>query len=272
MRCSRPCKCTKTPPQLGTADYAREREHADAGDLTLIEVLTHWVGGGVPYFLGRYADGEFDAMAGRVGTQGDGSLRTREIGAELSRVLREVGAFLVCNPTAPILVGGDWGGCDRRRNLAAVHFGRVPWVPNQPLVNGIVSGEVLGFFRAMVSRRERIFLIGNTTLRPVAAPLSATLVEIPARDSFSARQAVYSRLRDQMQSGDIALYCAGMPSAVFAWDMWREIPGTTHMDVGHFFDGAVGVTSRIWLADEGNERLTAYRRDVVPRILGDVPW
>lgn len=251
------CTCPPDAPAVGTPLYAERRAHPDAGDLEALEIVTNWVKDGGPFLHLRYADGEFYSILGAKGVNSDGlAFDSGTLGVELHQVLDDISSGALSGTRA--LIGGDW-----TRPEAAVDYLHengflrgIPWCPSGIWVNGVTSGHLARFFEALLADPRPRVLIGNNRIRGAAAFLRAKFVEVPASASWSVRKEINAVLAT-IAKNSVVMYCAGMATEAFAWASWKWRQDLTHLDMGHIFDGAFGVRSRVWLSADGK----CVRRD-----------
>lgn len=70
---------------------------------------------------------------------------------------------------------------------------------------------------------------------------------IPGEDSWAARHEVHHSLALLAARDMTFFWAAGAGLKPTAWRLWREFPRTTHVDVGHVFNGALGLRDYGWL-------------------------
>jgi hypothetical protein len=280
---------------IGTPGYAASRtdenhnEHAGAALL----MLRWWLLKREACCHVRYADGEFYSILGRIGPNADGQEHLpqtlgKDLAASLERISRE--------RKSNVLVGGYWHVPPNAWTwLVGQGYDKtIPWCPVQIFVDGIVSMETMRFLETVKAARGAKFLIANQFVcdavadaldaTPVPVPLPAKKVEehfgraAPGNNApgyyggdsaYAAMPEVEATLRAAMKPGDIAIWCAGLGCKPSLYKMFSDIAGTSHFDMGCFFDGAAGLISRTWLTDgRPDHRLIAYREKYLPWLLG----
>lgn len=267
-RCSfDPCRCDGKPlVEIGTPNYARDRYHVDAGDRQALRLMTKWIRLRQPFVHSRWADGEFNSLVGATWTNADGlDAHAPGLGDRLRKILfdaRDHGA-------EGMLFGGDWTGPPERRQFLVDHgLMELPWCPSQVFVNGLPFGETLNFLDAVaewIAFERPVILVANQRVAAVADGLNAIPIEIPDRNAWDHFDQIAAEVRRVCHPGALVIYAAGMMANVLAHQFFQEVPGTTHVDVGCLFDGAVGLISRGWLEHQ-DDRTAAYYAQVVPWI------
>lgn len=262
------CTCEPGDPEIATPSYSSLRRHVDAGDLDALKLVTRWLLNGEPQCHLRYSDGEFMSMLGTdepVNSDGQPHL-TETLGRELFHVLLDIA---LGGGASHVLVGGDWRRPKDTFDWLQHHgfLSSIPWCPSQVFVNGILSGDLMDFLSA-VRLAEQKFLVCNEKVAVVAPGLGAYPLIVPDKGAYDAMGWVGDELRMKARPGAVVLYAAGLGCKPTAWKLFREIEGTSHIDVGCVFDGAAGLQSRSWLSGEPDAQLLRYREEVVPWLLG----
>lgn len=260
--------------KFGTPKYAAMRSNPDEQDGETLDCLTDWLVREEPFCHLRVANGEFMSIFRRDGDNGgEHDYLGATVGADLHQMLVEIANQHPHH--GRLLVGGIWEDPAFTRAWLEWHeqFARIPWVPCQVFVNGIIDRRTMRWMRALAARGQSVILVVNDIVAKAAVGLGArVVVEIPRANSFAHRASIEERLRAAIRPSDVVVYCGGFGVKSLIWRMWRSYPRTSHVDMGHFFDGAFGVRSRSWLAGTPDERSIVYDTHYAPRIRGEVPW
>lgn len=239
------------------------RQFPNEGWREALEQMTLWLRAGTPFCHPRFVDGELNAIIGAKGANCDKHRYFRGLGEALHKALMEIAAR---HPHHGNLLVGGGGWKDPKRN-AYVHkhhlVSRVPWVPAQVFVAGVLTMTTMRFLNALVATGKSTVVVCNKAVAPVCKRLKARLVLVPARNCWLKRRRVQRDLRSATSPGSIVLYAAGMPAAVWMWDMWKRSPDSTHIDIGHLFDRAFGMDSRQWF-HKNTERRRVYDKHYAP--------
>ncbi len=270
--------------RFGTPGYAASRADPNEGWGDALHEIVGKVRSGTPQCHVRYADGEFYSITGRVGLNADGQgFMPDTLGAELHDTLKRIADEKRPN----VLVGGDW-----RRPLQTwdylVNNGfhcSVPWCPVQLFVMGIESGLTMDLLVAVRDSPGKKYLVANDIVGQVAPALGATLVRVnlPAvkirqlcdtnvvdpsgygpNGAYADMPEVEKFFRTTLADGDIVIWCAGLGCKPSLYRMFAERPLTTHIDMGCFFDLAVGMVSRTWMTSPPDARQKCYLDKYVP--------
>lgn len=239
--------------------------------------MEKWLDACSPFCHLRFADGEFNSILGTAspnfgsGSNCDGhEYMTDTLGVALAGVLGEIAAK---HPNhGNLLVGG---GCwrpsayvDYLREQGCLE--RIPWVGGQVFGAGIESLATKRFLVKLHDYAGRKILVGNAGIEGAKHFLGADFIEIPARNCWLKEAETTAELRKRVAPGSVVIYCAGMPAAVYQWRMWKAVPDSTHIDMGHIFDGIFGRESRKWLRWNNGRRRT-YLAKYGPMILDAIP-
>lgn len=91
-------------------------------------------------------------------------------------------------------------------------------------------------------------LISNSNNRMAKKCLNSGFLEVPAVDAWSrGRRVVEDSLHRMYGDEPVYIWACGFPGKVWAWMLRTLIPGSTHIDIGHTFDGVYGNKSREWM-------------------------
>lgn len=230
-----------------------------------LDLMTKRLKDGVPQCLVRYGDGEYYSIFGRKGPNADGQEMGGNLGCELTDTLMSIAVTEDPN----VLVGSDWRtpkGAEQFL-LTSTWAQRVNWCPVQPFVMGIEGCKTLEFLKVLEWRR--LYMVCNGELEPVARGLNADSVYVSSSRAYQDMPRVLELLTLALEAGDVVLWCAGLGSKPSIYTAYRENSGTTHIDMGCFFDLAVGKQSRTWMTEPPDKRGQLYREIYVPYLLGE---
>ncbi len=296
------------PDYARTRDYdpTTNSHNWNEGSQDALNLMTGWLTKAEPFCHVRYADGEFWSILGRVGPNADGQEHLPgTLGKDLQLTLRQIADYYVnwqraSGPEFNVLVGGCWGWpTGAKQWLIDNHLlESIPWCPIQCFVDGILGGHTMRFLqelRNMTIRNVRqLYLVANDDVGRLAPSMGAKHVSIhlPRRkreecvspveiktpntpgwygmeSAYADMPRVHAYLRQTLDPGDVVIWCAGLGCKPTLWCLFRECEGTTHIDCGCLFDGAAGLTSRTWLTNPPDERLTEYREKYIPWLRGE---
>ena len=232
-----------------------------------IMTLIGWLKDELPCAHIRFADGEYNAITGLIDkrfTNCDGHNYFIDMGIELKRVLYEISK----TNRSRLQVGGYWNETTYPILEKMGVMDNIKWVPSQCFVSSIITMLSLDVLRAIRDSKYPKIFIANQKVQKAAQCLNASYVSIAEKNSWLDTPRI-EKFCETVNPNTIFIWCAGMPSKVWAWDTWSLLPNTTHLDMGHFFDGAFNVYSRSWLEDRNNERWRCYAKYYIPFIKGE---
>lgn len=260
-----PCPCDGKPKLVvGTPDYIKRRYHVDAGDLCALKAMIHWMKFNQPFVHLRWADGELNSLCGVKWTNADGqNTECETLGAALSSVLFEA-AFPALNHS--VFFGVDWTGQPERLKYLSDrgYLDTIRWCPSQVFVNGLPSGVTMEFFRVVRNWKGNRFIVGNASVVNSVPGLECAPIAVSRNNAWGDYPIVRRKLLDLIRPGDLVLYAAGMTSNVLGWNLFRDVPGTTHIDIGCVLDGAAGIKSRGWQEHDDDPRWIAFQDRYIP--------
>lgn len=234
----------------------------DDGWEDALDRMTGMLTAGSPFCHIRFGDGELNAACDLFDHRPncDGIVYTKQVAAEMRRVFEE----MLVKPHEMYLPGGTCVA-DRRHSAylqkLGYEFGDHPhrpngWVPCHVIAEGVATLRTMPMVQELrrLGERDRLWVVGSPRLKGACG---AQLIEVgPSAISDAGR--VACRVAD-LPAGAVVMYCAGTPGKVMAWDAWSARRDVTHLDMGHFFDRALGVNNRMW-HNEDNPRRIAYDR------------
>ena len=237
---------------------------------------------GTPFFAVRFNDGEM-AMMFRTRPEGE-ELGTKENKAhtnyENGDALRQMLADLATADPARTLVGCSWwhdgehpdtqlfrAEADRLGMLDRVNWCHEHW-PLECTRDGTIRDliDVIRVFGRL--RDRRVFFITCDKLMPAGLCLGALGIAVPTHDAWDAREEVYGWCREACETPTKAIFvwAAGCGLKPTAWRLYKEFPGSSHLDVGHLFNGAMGLNDYGWLERKDGPWYEAYMRDFAPYV------
>ena len=211
-----------------------------------------------PLFSIRINDGEMTQMFRAVpegkelGTVVNPAWANWELGDALNMMLLQmaVGADLDA-----ILIGCSWN-TPRVDALGMGKFGPMVracgladsanWCHEHWPLEGVIDGSTVRLLEHLKRGRKTV-LVTCRRLADAAHCLRCPLIKAPDEDSWHGREGVYRTAKVFASSGYTFLWCAGGGLKPTAWQLFKEFPQSSHIDVGHLFNGAMGLTDYGWL-------------------------
>lgn len=208
---------------------------------------------GKPFCHLRFNDGEAQAMGLVEG--GDANCDGHRYFPDMGRALRDVmcgmmddadallGTIMQTDPTHPTAVAiGDMvrTGKSKRCRTTVGEF----WCQEERVEGW---GELQELFKLL--RDRPTVLVCNLHNRNARRCLDAECINVPEVDAWKDGRRVIADLLDLTEASwdPTFVWACGFPGKVWAWMLKTLIPGSTHIDVGHTFDGVYGRKSREWM-------------------------
>lgn len=236
---------------------------------------------GRPFFAVRFNDGEHTGMYRTrpegvvLGTDANPATLDYAWGDALNAMLAEMAA----HSPEDVLIGCSWNTprADELAQRFAADVGRLGmgdfnWCNEHWPLDGVVDGSTVRLLETI--RKERpyhVVLVTSTPLFPACHCLGATITPVPAADSWGVRNQVHESCQSYAEKGYLFIWAAGVGLKPTAWRLWREFPQSTHLDVGHLFNGAFGLTDYGWLQRKDGPWHEPYFRDFAPWVRSFLP-
>lgn len=240
----------------------------------LIDRLEH----GRPFFNLRFNDGEqilIFKILPETYIMSDSTRVFHDQGAALEVMLREMAAG-TSHPD-DLLLGCSWWCepddlCHRFVELldSLDMLERFRWCHPHYFLPAVVDGTVFRLLDVL-RKAQNVVLVTNDQFAGARHCLGADLVLAPRSNSWLARSAVYEACVPYAREERTFVWCAGGGVKPAAWNLYRAFPRTSHLDLGHLFDGVFGVEERSWLKDPGSPYHAAYFGGFMPYVRRFVP-
>ncbi len=232
-----------------------------------LEGITSRLKQGIPQCLVRYGDGEYQSILGRTGPNADGQQHLPQtLGKELHGTLVNIAHHQLPN----VLVGSDW----RKPENALTYLTdngfdeSIQWCPVQPFVMGIESGLTMKFLKALKKYKGKVVLVGNFSLFPVVRGLGFNnLFLVSDCNAYNDMENAVPQII--LCEPNVVIWCAGLGCKPALYKVFTGVKKVTCIDMGCFFDLAVGKQSRTWMTEPPDNRGWKYRREYIPYILGE---
>ncbi len=224
-----------------------------------LQWLTEAVRSGEPFTHLRWNDGEAKTMLGLVGEDATTSHEHhcyKDLGERLLSSFTEM-----CQESRNTCMSVGSYICDEPYSLYADEL--LAYVAEKKLAEGVpwatgdvwysrdelVSADLIkGLLQAVreSGRWRDVVLVSNSTVEPARWCLKSFYVEVPKVNAWETREQVRSRLLQYDGDNTLFVWCSGLPGKVWAWELHKVYPGTSHLDLGHLFDGVYGLENRAW--------------------------
>lgn len=227
--------------------------------LTCAEVLRtlhDWVATNEQFYHTRYGDGELhSAFNMRQDSNCDGHRFYPDLGWEMLKTINDV-CQRSTNPREKFIIGSNNAthpdmACTVRflehLKHANIDAGKIPWSIGDfwwhpwKLDGG---NEIIKLFD-MLRLQGDVALVCKPEVAGAAKCLGAQPILIPAINAWLHKEAILRQCKDAKKS--IYVWAGGMPAKVLSWRLFKEADWpTSHIDIGHTFDGVFGIPSRSW--------------------------
>ncbi len=213
-----------------------------------------------------------------------GHLYMEDLAAELRGMIQEMHALVRVQPELRLRIGSYWmtqgSNLDEAAKGLVEYLGKAmeyfPWCGSDDFVKGLLGDEPYHIFdlirQRAVTDAQPTYLIGNPGIANGRFMLGAKFLPIPRIDCWNATESIMADCEGPASQGATFAWCCGM-SKPWIWNLWRRHPRTTHIDLGHLFDGVFGDLSRAWLRRQNpqeplwvayRDRFSPYCRSFIP--------
>ena len=215
-----------------------------------------------PFFAVRINDGE---MIQILRTRPEGTLlgtvvnpvwTNYECGNAYRSMLEEM-SRLTAEQRDNVLIGCSWN-TDRADDMGRGPFAELirsldlenaNWCHEHWPLEGVINGGTIRMLEEL--RNHPTVLVTCKEIMDVNRCLlgkgPAHGVLSSSQDSWQDRDLVEVAVRPPVKRGYVTLWAGGCGLKPSAWKLWREFPGSRHIDVGHLFNGAMGLRDYGWL-------------------------
>ncbi len=139
------------------------------------------------------------------------------------------------------------------------------WANEHWALDGVVDGSTIrlldylrGCKRTALATCEKLALAIKCTY--------SQLIVVKSEDSWTDRERVYEACKLLAEKGCIFLWCAGTGLKPTAWRLYKEFPQSSHIDLGHLFNGAMGLKDYSWLETQSGPWYQKYMEEFVPYV------
>lgn len=224
-----------------------------------------------PFFAVRINDGEMTCMQRMrsdgevIGTYANPAPTNYLLGDEYCRMVEQM------RGRADVLLGCSSGTprADAMADRFAEQFNLDEYqlcAEHWPL-DGVVDGSTLRLLREL--RDRGAVLVTCKELEDAGLCLGANVILCPTADSWTARQEVEVTCR--AYGGAVFVWAGGVGLKPTAWRIFQEHPLSSHIDVGHLFNGALGLRDYGWLQRGDGPWYVPYFDSFAPYVRGFLP-
>ncbi len=182
---------------------------------------------------------------------GRGKVRWEQ-GAKLWRMVEEMAEHGHRHGTDRDLLIGCSQGTDRvdelsrtfERDVRRLGMRDFAWCREHWPLDGVIDGSTRRMLEQVAEGPA--VLVTHEGLANARLCFGGGMVTTPANDSWPERENI-RRACVPFAAGGYTFVWANGALKTMAWQLFREFPGSSHVDVGHLFDGAFGIKDYGWL-------------------------
>jgi hypothetical protein len=208
-----------------------------------IEYYTSLLSKNIPFSFVRYGDGEWSAIFERSGANCDGHSYTKELGAGLSRALKEQYPYFYAMQNRALKEDGaeiiDF--CEKNNLKQPFHYADIFAVAN-------VRGELYPFIKCL--REKSLVIIGPGYLNELSSIFTLThFFEVPQKNCFSAADRICGNIAawGKNKTGIVYSFSASMAANVMIHDLFKDLGKNNWLlDLGSLWDIYAKKKSRGW--------------------------
>ncbi len=240
--------------------------------------VSYHLSGRSPFFSVRYNDGEMMMMYKTVpegkmlGTEANLAPANYQLGAELRDMLHAM-----AEPAGwEILIGCSWN-TPRADKLCQKFEAEVDywdmrdfnWCNEHWPLDGVVDGSTQGMIDNLRASGN-VVLVTNERLADARHCLGAKLVQVPMHDSWSDRSRIFKECAAHAQADESCkfIWAAGCGLKPTAWRLFWDFPRTSHVDIGHLFNGVFGLRDYGWMKSGSGPWYDPYFSRFAPYVRG----
>lgn len=253
-----------------------------------LKQVVWWLRADEPFFHTRYNDGEWCAMFNlRKAEQSNGEHHyTPELCSTLMQTFEELTDKILDDPSHILLGSARWlcpgisgiqefdkyirskpGLLERARWTT----GEVWWeYPNE--VNRNVDDKgLIALFDELRMGNHHVVLVSNDGIRDACHCMGADFVRTPPKESWKQVDQILGACSEHVRPGTVFVWCLGFPGKILSWNLWKDYPTTSHLDLGHLFEGICGNPCREWLKQKIGPHYAYQDRVLKPYVFSFVP-
>ena len=258
--------------------------------------MQNWLIKKEPFLHIRYNDGEWNAMfhlRSPKQTTSEEHHYTKNVCDALFNTFEELADEIVLKDSSHILVGATWQieynlessqVFDRYVKSKPGLLGKMRWCAGDVWyttadeVNQTVDSKgTIELIDELRTGGHRVVLVCNQTVKKAAHCLGAVeTILIPQQDAFCEYQQTLWKCQDEADQPTVFVWCAGFLAKPISWQIHKEFPQCSHIDLGHLFDGVFNLNNRGWLQRAESEaphwsHWRYLQNTFKPYVLGFIP-
>lgn len=182
-----------------------------------------------PFAFTRWGDGEWFTIEGRSGSNTDGNIYYKDLGAALKNIISTKQDYFMGNQS---LV--DYSVQQSKQYSQ-------DWVDADVFHRASSGGSLDKLIQVLFDKH--VVYVGNESLKKLN--FINEFIEIPYKNVWLQRNELLDRIRATFDD-TLKVYCfsAGMATNVFVDRLWKEDSSNIYLDVGSVFDPYVGRNTR----------------------------
>lgn len=235
---------------------------------------------GIPFFTTRINDGEMICMyrtrpeGSPLGTVLNPAPVRYDLGDELKDMVSEI---LSKSRDEDILVGHcchDDPEHELNKRFWADYgtgLSSFPETGGHWPLDGVVNGSTARLLDEIRRLDKRPILVTCEGLKNACHCLASDFCCVASADSWMERETTYNRLKLPARGGRVFTWCAGIGLKTTAWRLFKEFPQSSHIDLGHLFNGAFGMKDYGWLERGDGPWYQPYFKNFAPYVRSFLP-
>lgn len=202
---------------------------------------------GENFSFSRFGDGEINAILGSKQPHNcDKHRYFRDMGERLRNIIFSKPKYIMgLQGLAQRQRENDWQFQELIKDI--------DWVDSDIIHRASIKGDLKGLFKALAKRDVILVSKGGLMGIGLHIPIIKHIL-INEKDCWLDYKGTLERIKDNIQSDVVILYCAGMPAEVFIDDIYNEFKDVTQIDIGSAFDPYCGYSIR------------SYHKDVIDKL------
>jgi hypothetical protein len=253
-----------------------------------LQQILWWLRADEPFFHTRWNDGEWCAMFNlRTPDQTNGAHHyVPELCTAMLQTFNELADAIVDDPSHILLGTARWicpgiAGLQEfdkyiRDNYLLMQrcrwtTGEVWWEYPDEVNQSVTDKGLIAMFDELRTDGHHVVLVSNEFVRDARYCMGADFICTPPQESWQAAERILAECKERATPGTVFVWCLGFPGKVLSWQLWKEFPDTSHMDLGHLFEGICGNPCREWLRLKTGPHYEYQERVLKPYVFSFVP-
>lgn len=253
-----------------------------------LQQVLWWLRAEEPFFHTRYNDGEWCAMFNlRTTEQTNGEHHyTSDLCSTLIQTFEELTDAILDDPSHILLGSARWlcpgiSGIEefdkyiRRKpgllESARWTTGEVWWEYPNEVNRNVTDKGLIAMFDELRMGGHHAVLVSNEGIRDACYCMGAGFVRTPPKDAWKQVDQILADCEEILRPDTVFIWCLGFPGKILSWKLWKKHPDTSHLDMGHLFEGICGNPVREWLKQKVGPHYTYQEKVLRPYVFSFVP-